>query len=511
MAIRRIFFPALVLALIVDYTSSYFAYAAHGQSFLSNNPSRSGVRQVLEHRPSTALSQCNMSGPIETTQCDYETLESVNDDLHHNLHKLVRTPFFKYLKIDLSRECPYWEANGYCVLRDCAVTTIDESDIPEAWRTACLSRLNRPPTDELRKTLPGCYYRDSDYCVLDDDESKDGEYVDLTLNPERFTGYSGPAAHRIWEAIYDENCFGISEADFHASIGKGENDLLTTSPFGITPVHVSPLVNQAHEVEKETCLEKRVFYRVVSGLHASISIHLCKHNLDQKTGTWAPNLQCFIDRIASNPERLQYVYFNAVILLRAIARAGPYLSAYDIYTGIDASGDADKATSQLMENVIRTAKNVGQFDETSLFRGEDAQVLKEEFKVHFRNITRIMDCVGCDKCRLWGKVQTSGLGTALKILFELDEKALDPTLNPNLLQRSEVVTLVNTLHQLSESLQSVDEFRRMWAGQEAVNLASKGTKVATPSPSTLAEVGSFASWCRQDDEKFLLKTISFPY
>jgi hypothetical protein len=36
-----------------------------------------------------------------------------------------------------------------------------------------------------------------------------------------------------------------------------------------------------------------------------------------------------------------------------------------------------------------------------------------------------MDCVGCDKCRLWGKLQVSGFGTALKILFELDEKALE--------------------------------------------------------------------------------------
>jgi hypothetical protein len=53
------------------------------------------------------------------------------------------------------------------------------------------------------------------------------------------------------------------------------------------------------------------------------------------------------------------------------------------------------------------------------------QILKEEFKEHFRNVSRIMDCVGCDKCRLWGKVQTTGLGTALKILFELDEKALE--------------------------------------------------------------------------------------
>ena len=28
-----------------------------------------------------------------------------------------------------------------------------------------------------------------------------------------------------------------------------------------------------------------------------------------------------------------------------------------------------------------------------------------------------MDCVACEKCRLWGKLQITGLGTALKILF----------------------------------------------------------------------------------------------
>lgn len=53
------------------------------------------------------------------------------------------------------------------------------------------------------------------------------------------------------------------------------------------------------------------------------------------------------------------------------------------------------------------------------------QILKEEFKEHFRNVSRIMDCVGCDKCRLWGKIQTTGVATALKVLFELDEKALE--------------------------------------------------------------------------------------
>ncbi len=42
------------------------------------------------------------------------------------------------------------------------------------------------------------------------------------------------------------------------------------------------------------------------------------------------------------------------------------------------------------------------------------------FQNKFRNISRVMDCVGCDKCKLWGKLQVTGLGTALKILFWTD-------------------------------------------------------------------------------------------
>lgn len=31
-------------------------------------------------------------------------------------------------------------------------------------------------------------------------------YVNLQLNPERYTGYTGPSARRIWDAVYSENC-----------------------------------------------------------------------------------------------------------------------------------------------------------------------------------------------------------------------------------------------------------------------------------------------------------------
>lgn len=51
--------------------------------------------------------------------------------------------------------------------------------------------------------------------------------------------------------------------------------------------------------------------------------------------------------------------------------------------------------------------------------------MKIEVKNSFRNISRIMECVSCEKCKLWGRIQTTGLGTALKVLFSYDENPLE--------------------------------------------------------------------------------------
>lgn len=71
------------------------------------------------------------------------------------------------------------------------------------------------------------------------------------------------------------------------------------------------------------------------------------------------------------------------------------------------------------------------------------------------------DCVGCEKCRLWGKLQFLGLGTAMKILFADDATPDHPS---NLrLSRNEVVALLNVLHRLSMSLAAIDVFRELEA------------------------------------------------
>ncbi|EJU04129.1 ERO1-domain-containing protein, partial [Dacryopinax primogenitus] len=399
-----------------------------------------------------------LSGPIETTECDYETVESATEILFDRLEKLVKTPFFKYYKVDLFRECPFWQDEGLCMQRSCAVESLDESDIPEPWRAEALSRVRTAPDQDAHLQYPGCYYHDSDFCFLDD-ANGDSQYIDLTLNPESFTGYAGDSAWRVWSSIYRENCFGLKERGIPSettTVVSSMNSLARESKLKLE--------------EEGECTEKRAYYRIVSGMHASISTHLCREFVDQRTGQSGPNLQCFISRVAAHPERLQNIYFNVVILLRALTRLEPYLSAYDLRTG---DPIADMETKNVLTSVLDVAKRIGRFDEHALFKGENAtyrsfQILKEEFKAHFRNVSLIMDCVGCDKCRLWGKIQTSGVGTALKILFELDERTLNPRTNPAFLQRTEIVAMVNTLHRFVEALHMTGSFREMWAASERV-------------------------------------------
>lgn len=44
-----------------------------------------------------------------------------------------------------------------------------------------------------------------DLCTDEDPTSM--HYVDLSRNPERYTGYKGNSAQMVWKSIYQENCF----------------------------------------------------------------------------------------------------------------------------------------------------------------------------------------------------------------------------------------------------------------------------------------------------------------
>lgn len=42
-----------------------------------------------------------------------------------------------------------------------------------------------------------------------------------------------------------------------------------------------------------------------------------------------------------------------------------------------------------------------------------------------------MDCVDCEKCKVYGKMQIAGLGVALKILFSAKENGNEPKMTRN--------------------------------------------------------------------------------
>lgn len=163
---------------------------------------------------------------------------------------------------------------------------------------------------------------DEDFCIIDN--TKDGaEYVDLLLNPERFTGYKGESAHRIWKNIYLENCFDTDTVNLRS--------------------YLPPAVDL-----DQVCFEQRAFYRIISGLHASINIHLCsKYLLDDSSsllfgkegGNWGHNVKEFRRRFGpettegQGPNWLKNLYFIYLVELRALAKAAPYLEDEMFYTG----------------------------------------------------------------------------------------------------------------------------------------------------------------------------------
>ncbi|KAI8826710.1 uncharacterized protein EV422DRAFT_552090 [Fimicolochytrium jonesii] len=407
---------------------------------------------------------CSPLGPIADARCEYQTIEKVNRELSPILTSLVQTSFFRYWKTALHKDCPFWQENPLCVLRDCSVIEAEDSEIPEHWKTASLSVVDRSPLGSPFNFMEkSCEFEESDFCVVEDEWSTDGSYVDLIKNPERFTGYSGESPERIWRAIYQENCFGYPN--------QGS---------------ISPLLEPADQDAENTCIERRVFYRLISGLHSSISTHICDQYLDRNTGVWMRNLTCFADRVGNHPDRIQNMYFTYTILLRAIEKLSPFLRDHEVHHFCTGNGADTQKIEDLVTQVGDLSAKCGPtFDETSMFVGPDSQILKEQFKTHFRNISLIMDCVGCEKCRLWGKLQISGLGTALKVLFSYGDK-------PELyrLTRGEVVALFNTLHRLSESVEALDRFRDLHEKQgldqtpapELAEESRKMSKLRKPSP-----------------------------
>lgn len=84
-----------------------------------------------------------------------------------------------------------------------------------------------------------------------------------------------------------------------------------------------------------TCSEETLLYQLISGFHGSVNMHVSKNFFDQKTQTSNPNHALYLNSLGQHPDRIKNVFFLYAVLLRAINRAAPILSAYDYDTQLN--------------------------------------------------------------------------------------------------------------------------------------------------------------------------------
>ena len=213
-------------------------------------------------------------------------------------------------QVNLDRPCPYWRHDAKCLAKGCEVQSCASDEIPDAFKAEHAETLRdncdafqrakelgeldvtHLTDDEGRMVNEWRAHDESEddtYCELDQESEETSSttafvnpstglrYVDLRKNPERFTGYAGGSAQTIWMAIYKENCFNVS--DIIQRKRTAENPYVAMST-----------------VLPEMCVEKRIFYRIISGMHASINVHSCAQHYDRTTDSWGPNLNLFLER-----------------------------------------------------------------------------------------------------------------------------------------------------------------------------------------------------------------------
>eukprot|EP00808_Paulinella_micropora_P011984 g12992.t1 len=406
-------------------------------------------------------------------KCDVRVVEEANAaQLHFILEQLVNLSYFRLFRVDLKKECPYWRKEGEPPKESqCESVHPDEEprcplEFEEEEGPFGRTRLRErePLTSAVDMTISSREDEVLDAKVDPCDDvrmptfwlnmcskigvSEDSEYVNLRRNEEGNTGYNGS---HVWLAIYEENCFSIGSKD-------------------------------------DVCYEERVLYRLLSGMHSSTNIHVAmRYRPVFRNGesSWLPNATHFVNQFQGHPEYIKNLHFAFLVLLRALNKAAPFLYHHKFSTDPTEELQTSRLVRRLLDSDVLHACHelFDAFDESLLFKSKfndmtlsesPASLLKRQFKGVFQNISTVLDCVSCQKCKLHAKLQLLGMGTALKVLLLPDH------LIHTSLDRDEISALFNTLYALSSAIKAVPVLTQLY--QQEYNARAREPFTQDPSP-----------------------------
>ncbi|KNG78225.1 endoplasmic reticulum oxidoreductin [Plasmodium falciparum IGH-CR14] len=215
--------------------------------------------------------------------------------------------------------------------------------------------------------------------------------------------------------------------------------------------------------EKSECEEMNSFYKIISGMQSNIAVLSSeyfylkndfvfgeiqinnKFNNDYfKNLNYDYSVTFFKEKIGLYPERIENLYFTFAILLRSMCRLKSLFKQCKCNSGYEQNDkEAVRLLDDLLENFYHSCSSK-EFLEP-LFPQHGKDILSK-----FMNITNILDCVPCVKCRLHGKLKTTALQIALV------EGVSDEHIGS--LERNEITALINSLYYFADSILIINKF-----------------------------------------------------
>ena len=339
-----------------------------------------------------------------------------NEKLCQTLQELRQTLFFKIFKINLEPECSIFHQEMICKDTACQICECSNKEVPRKWKQPSGIDENIVTTidDPFNKWVEKFNVDVKQWLLKEDIDPKDGSYINLLKNPEGYTGYRG--AH-IWNAIFKENCYSGSYSSL--------------------------------------CVEDKIFSKIFTGWLVNTNFQIGCNFRNRKTNESYVNVSYVTNKFLYHKDKIDYLFFLYSLMLKAANKAGPFLLQYDYSSG---NRTEDEKTLKLIKDLFRyELKNMDIIEEAF----QDIYIFFENFIssnhlpeliMRFRNISSIIDCVTCSKCRMHAKLEVFGIATMLKIMFASSTEELKKSMS-----RNELVSFINLFAKLCKSVSNIEE------------------------------------------------------
>lgn len=93
------------------------------------------VSLTLVHVSCFIVSGIQLKGSINDCSCTVDTVDYFNNNkVFPRLRSLLLKDYFRFYRVNLRKQCPFWEDTSKCAMRFCSVSPCADSDIPQGLR-----------------------------------------------------------------------------------------------------------------------------------------------------------------------------------------------------------------------------------------------------------------------------------------------------------------------------------------------------------------------------------------